>query len=618
MSYVVLARKLRPTQFHDLVGQEIIWKTLINAIEADRVAHAFLFTGARGVGKTSCARILTKALNCLAPINHEPCNECINCQEISENISPDVMEIDAASNRGIEHIRELRNHVKFAPAKCKFKTYIIDEVHMLTVESFNALLKTLEEPPEHVKFILATTDPHKIPQTVISRCQRFDFVRIPVKKMVKYLTSVAESEGIQVSSIALGMIAKSATGGMRDALTSLDMVVSYSGTTIQDEDVIQILGLNNSIEVDRLLEGIIQKNLKETITILHRLVDKGHSLSTVIIGLLSAVKDLTLVKSIPDSSYHWRDLLPEQLQLYQKLAEQTSMSALQQYFHVLLEIETQMKKSSQALICVEMGIVKLCSVDSLVGVAEVIEQIRSVAKKKKGSQGILEKLRDTKPIIQPIKVQKTQKLEDTINSQKTESFVKTEKVQVFTTPAKIKDTSFEIPAYIDEQPPVDYSYQNTPKLEKIVEVAKTKNPNLLEKKTNFKSVEKSPRSWEGFVQQLNVVLPKSAIAILRNTRMQILNDTTLVLSDGYFEGLIEEHKQIINQKVQEFFFPVTHVEYTSSIFSTDETLTIKEKEDLIYRKKIQKIKDEATKDQNILIFQKFFPKSQIVNVVLKG
>ena len=191
MSYVVLARKLRPQRFSDLIGQEVIAQILQNAIRSNRVAHAFLFSGSRGVGKTSAARILTKALNCLEPDNVDPCNTCENCQEISSNASADVYEIDAASNRGIENIRELRENVKYAPARCRYKVYIIDEAHMLTLESFNALLKTLEEPPSHVKFILATTDPHKVPVTILSRCQRYDFQRIPLPRMLEFLSQAA-------------------------------------------------------------------------------------------------------------------------------------------------------------------------------------------------------------------------------------------------------------------------------------------------------------------------------------------------------------------------------------------------------------------------------------------
>ena len=243
MSYVVLARKLRPQRFSDLIGQEVIAQILQNAIRSNRVAHAFLFSGSRGVGKTSAARILTKALNCLEPDNVDPCNACENCLEISSNASADVYEIDAASNRGIENIRELRENVKYAPARCRYKVYIIDEAHMLTLESFNALLKTLEEPPNHVKFILATTDPHKVPVTVLSRCQRYDFQRIPLPQMLEFLSQAAVQENLQLSPKSLELIACHAAGGMRDALTSLDQVLSFAGEQASESEVRQILGI---------------------------------------------------------------------------------------------------------------------------------------------------------------------------------------------------------------------------------------------------------------------------------------------------------------------------------------------------------------------------------------
>lgn len=377
MSYLVLARKLRPTRFCDLIGQESIWKTLINAIATNRVAHAFLFTGPRGTGKTSSARILTKALNCLSPVDYEPCNECENCVEINRGISADVMEIDAASNRGIEHIRELREGVKFSPAKCKYKTYIIDEVHMLTTESFNALLKTLEEPPSHVKFILATTDHHKVPSTVISRCQRFDFSNISTPVMCEYLRQVANNESIQLSDTAIDLIAKSSSGGVRDALTILDMLISFGGNEIDDAKVTELLGINDAREVDTLLRHVIEKNLEEALLLFQNLVKKGRSLAQLITDLMKAVKDLSLVVNLPGNQIQWREFLPDQLELYQFLSGKITAGTLQQYFQILLEIESQIKRSSQANICVEMGLIRMCSVESLAGIAEVISVLRS-------------------------------------------------------------------------------------------------------------------------------------------------------------------------------------------------------------------------------------------------
>lgn len=383
MSYLVLARKLRPAQFRDLIGQDSICQTLVNAILTDRVAHAFLFTGPRGTGKTSCARILTKALNCLSPIGHEPCNRCDNCNEINQGIATDVLEIDAASNRGIEHIRELRERVKFSPAKCQYKTYIIDEVHMLTPESFNALLKTLEEPPSHVKFILATTDHHKIPPTVISRCQRYDFANIPVDTMVGYLKEVASKESVDISDSALRLIARSSAGGLRDALTTVDMLIGTGFDSIDDSNVIDILGLNTEREIDHLLESIVNKDVGRALSHFHKLIGKGRSLTRLVTDLMGAIKDLSMVKSLAADQIRWHNFLPDQLSLYNELSEKTTTGSLQQYFHILLEVEAQIKRSTQAVMCTEMGLMKLCSVESLAGVAEVISLLREAGNGKK-------------------------------------------------------------------------------------------------------------------------------------------------------------------------------------------------------------------------------------------
>lgn len=226
MSYLVLARKWRPQTFGDLIGQEHVCRTLQNAIESGRVAHAFLFTGARGVGKTSAARILAKALQCEKGPAAEPCNACPACLEITAGNSVDVFEIDGASNTGVEDIRELRENVKYLPSRCRFKIFIIDEVHMLSTSAFNALLKTLEEPPSHVKFIFATTEPHKVPITILSRCQRFDFKRIPLPKIVDRLRTIVAEEKVAVSEASLTAVARKGDGSMRDSLSTLDQVLA--------------------------------------------------------------------------------------------------------------------------------------------------------------------------------------------------------------------------------------------------------------------------------------------------------------------------------------------------------------------------------------------------------
>jgi len=243
MQYQVLARKWRPRNFHELVGQEYVSRTLLNALQSGRVAHAFLFSGPRGSGKTTTARILAKALNCYGGNAGEPCSSCVACTEIAAGNCMDVLEIDAASNRGIDEIRELKEKARYNPARDKHKIFIIDEVHMLTPEAFNALLKTLEEPPPHVVFILATTEYHKIPATILSRCQQYSFKLIQYPLILARLREIAEAEGIQISNSALEQVVFSSGGSMRDAMSALDQVIAFSGNEVRDEDVTTLLGL---------------------------------------------------------------------------------------------------------------------------------------------------------------------------------------------------------------------------------------------------------------------------------------------------------------------------------------------------------------------------------------
>ncbi|MFU8805548.1 MAG: DNA polymerase III subunit gamma/tau, partial [Bradymonadaceae bacterium] len=257
-SYVVLARKWRPEHFEEVVGQGHVARTLTNSIEQDRVAHAYLFCGARGVGKTSTARILAKALNCKQGPTATPCYDCVACKEISDGQSVDVFEIDGASNRGINEIRDLREGVRYAPSRDRYKVYIIDEVHMLTTEAFNALLKTLEEPPPHAIFIFATTEPQKIPVTILSRCQRFDFKRIGQKDIVDHLAYLCEQEGIEADRAALQIIARQAAGGMRDALSLLDQIISFAGKSVKEEQIAEILGVANRKHLFELSEAVVE------------------------------------------------------------------------------------------------------------------------------------------------------------------------------------------------------------------------------------------------------------------------------------------------------------------------------------------------------------------------
>ena len=380
MSYVVLARKLRPSRFDDLIGQETAAQTLRNAVLSDRVAHAFLFTGSRGVGKTSAARILTKAINCLNPDNGDPCNRCENCTEINQNASADVYEIDAASNRGIENIRELRENVNYVPAKCSYKVYIIDEAHMLTLESFNALLKTLEEPPPHVKFIFATTDPYKIPQTIISRCQRYDFLRIPIKIMADFLETVVKNESLEMTRKAIEMICRNSVGGMRDALTAIDQILSFTGTSVTDQKVAQILGILDSESRFAFIEAILKKKDGDALIYFQKLQDHGHDVNDILSDLLQTIKTISIVRSLKTNQALFQDIPAEDLEKFSSLGNIVSADELQQIFRILLELEEQMKRSSHTKICFEMAILQISTIEPLIGLPEIISGIQNIKK----------------------------------------------------------------------------------------------------------------------------------------------------------------------------------------------------------------------------------------------
>jgi DNA polymerase-3 subunit gamma/tau len=299
MSYLVLARKWRPQSFDEIVGQEHISQTLMNAIRSNRVAHAFLFTGVRGVGKTTAARVLAKALNCVQGPTPTPCNSCVNCREITAGSAVDVLEIDGASNTGVDDVREIIENVRYQPAKSRFKIYIIDEVHMLSTSAFNALLKTLEEPPPHVKFIFATTDPHKVPHTIHSRCQRYDFKRIPFRLIADRLMHIARSDGVEVSDRALFLIAREGEGSMRDAQSLFDQVIAFAGKTVRDEDVVAALGLADRKMLYAVADAIVDRNPVRALELLNELHLYGQDMRRFARELLEHFRNLSVTRILP-------------------------------------------------------------------------------------------------------------------------------------------------------------------------------------------------------------------------------------------------------------------------------------------------------------------------------
>lgn len=380
MEYQVIARKFRPKSFEEVAGQEHVVKTLSNAIGKGRVAHAFLFSGPRGVGKTSVARILAKSLNCEKGPTATPCNVCSNCREITNGSSLDVQEIDGASNNGVDEIRALRENVKFAPAAAKYKIYIIDEVHMLSGSAFNALLKTLEEPPAHVIFIFATTETHKVPATILSRCQCYDFRRISLAEIAANLGKVAVAEGIQISPTALIWIAEAGDGSMRDGQSIFDQVISYAGMKIADTDVEEILGLVDRKYLFSLSEAVLQRDAGRCLTILEEAYLAGIDMKHFYQMMLKHFRNMLLIKIAADSSSSF-DIAPEQISKLKDQVQSVSRETLQRYLEILIKEEDSFRRSQEARMKLETVIVGLAYLEPIIPLGEIISTIEALEQK---------------------------------------------------------------------------------------------------------------------------------------------------------------------------------------------------------------------------------------------
>lgn len=385
MSYIVFARKWRPQTFDEIIGQEHITTTLKNAIRQDRVAHAYLFCGPRGIGKTTTARILAKALNCEKGPTPTPCNRCISCKEITGGSSLDIIEIDGASNRGIDEIRNLKENVKFSPHHGRFKVYIIDEVHMLTQEAFNALLRTLEEPPAHVKFIFATTAPYKVIPTILSRCQRFNFWRLSTQDMLKKIKRIAEQERIGIEDSAVFAIVKAASGSMRDAESLLDQLVTYCKNNITVKDVNELLG---AVEKDALYEFsqyIIDKDSACAIKLINRIIDEGVDPNQFILSLIEYFRSAMLIKESKQLS-SLLDLSKDEIERISKQTEPLTCEDILYILHSLINTNYTMRRSSSPRISLELLAVKLSQKESIVSLEEIMQRLSSLERGTRGSR----------------------------------------------------------------------------------------------------------------------------------------------------------------------------------------------------------------------------------------
>jgi len=384
MQYQVLARRWRPQTFRDLVGQEHVSRTLINALQSGRVAHAFLFSGPRGSGKTTTARILAKALNCHVGKPAEPCGQCVACVEIAAGNCMDVLEIDAASNTGVDNVRELIEQVRYHPARDRHKIFIIDEVHMLSNAAFNALLKTLEEPPPHVAFVMATTEYHKIPATILSRCQQYSFKLIPYPLILERLRHIARAESIQISGAALEQVVFSSGGSMRDAMSALDQVIAFSGNTVRDEDVTMLLGLVEPRILGDTVRAIANNDTDKLLKIVADLVEAGQDLQNFCQRLLGQFRNLMVLKAgVADPSVLGvpESLLPDMKQQ----AELFSREDLLRLFEAFLNIEADLKHATQVRFQLEMGLIELAQLSRLRSLEELIAEFKQLVQGEEGA-----------------------------------------------------------------------------------------------------------------------------------------------------------------------------------------------------------------------------------------
>jgi DNA polymerase-3 subunit gamma/tau len=388
MSYLVLARKWRPQSFEDVAGQEHVTRTLQNAIRAQRVAHAYLFTGVRGVGKTTAARILAKALNCEMGPAETPCNECGQCQEITQGNSIDVLEIDGASNRGIDEIRQIIENVRYQPAKCRFKIYIIDEVHQITKDAFNALLKTLEEPPPSVKFILATTEPHRLPETILSRCQRYDFRRISLREIVARLGAIAKSEGLKITDGALVLLAREADGSMRDAQSLLEQVLACAEpsdgkgkqATVDETSLQEVLGLAERRVLYEISAAVLGGDARKCLTMVAEVVRQGRDLNRLSRDLVEHFRNLLVARlsgkqPAGSGAANLLDLPDQEIADLTEQSASISVETLLDYFDFMAAGDEEVARATTPRFALETVLIRLATLPQSLPVAQLVERL---------------------------------------------------------------------------------------------------------------------------------------------------------------------------------------------------------------------------------------------------
>lgn len=484
MIYKALYRRFRPQIFEDVIGQDPIITTLKNQIKSNNISHAYLFCGTRGTGKTSTARIFARAVNCSNPQDFNPCNKCSICNGILDESIMDIVEIDAASNRGVENIRELRETVKYPPSRGKYKVYIIDEVHMLTTEAFNALLKTLEEPPKHIIFILATTDPQKLPPTILSRCQRFDFKSVTTKDIVKGLRNICKELQVEVEEDALNIIAINASGALRDALSILEQCISFSDKKISTQDVVETLGIVNQEILLNLANAIGEKNSSEAIYIVQKIIEEGKDVQQLIKDLIRHFRNLIMTKMEVELE-ELQNLSQEVIEKLEKQGKLFDSQDITEIIYTLSDTEAKAKYAAQPRILLEVAIISLCQRKEVNKLESLISRIRELEEK-------LDKIAD----------------------------------------------GFDGISKINHQPNVEQAIKRPQKEEKIVrDLTREENKETIKEDHNKKSVDfiEIQNKWEEIKEFIKQDKKAQIEALLKEGNLEGMRDDVLIISfkDGY-------------------------------------------------------------------------------------
>ncbi|MFW6131216.1 MAG: DNA polymerase III subunit gamma/tau [Candidatus Aminicenantaceae bacterium] len=444
MTYLIYARKYRPKVFDEIIGQKSVVQTLKNAVKNNRVAQAYIFSGMRGIGKTTTARILAKALNCQHGQTPTPCNNCEFCNSINEDRSVDVMEIDGASNRGIDEVRSLREGVKYKPIYSRYKVIIIDEVHMLTREAFNALLKTLEEPPEHTIFIFATTEFHKVPATITSRCQHFEFKKISNKEIVNHLLDISKKEGIEISIFGVNLIAEAAEGSLRDAQSLLDQAVAFSGEVINDEDLKEILGIIDKKLLFSFSNAIIEGKPESIFSLVEQVINNGYDLRFFCKEVIRHFRNLLIFKSVKDP----KELIPLNEEEYEEIKKSiapTSQENLLRYLITLQNGEQGLRYSSHPRIYFEVLLVKMCHFKNITPLSHILQEIKNIKEGIKindTSRTINSYMPEGKSVVKSEQISNNKVIQNPERDQK-ENNIKSSGITKKEIESAVKDTSVE-------------------------------------------------------------------------------------------------------------------------------------------------------------------------------